>query len=325
VKQKTAKRNNFMSVKTMANFGRIRTDRGRFVIEDFTTTAEFNFFPAFRQKKIQSTLSGTIRRSGKIQSSKEPKKSSKENSICSDFLIWISAIRRLAFRADLPVNARLSNTGNNLTSLDAEETGDKKIVWELNRHQHFFTLGAAFWLTGDERYAKLSRSISKLDAEQNPPESASIGSAVWKSPFARFPGFGRFIFSKIQKAFTPELFQKALKFLFCTAAHRKISFDLLQPEHAFDGRSARTLLSRNAAFVFNVCAQWRASAKKFSSAKSNVRILDDGVYFEQTSWYQRYTTDFYTHFLILRRLSGEQIDRETTEKLETRLQSALDF
>ena len=25
--------------------------------------------------------------------------------------------------------------------LDTAETGDKKIVWELNRHQHFFTLG----------------------------------------------------------------------------------------------------------------------------------------------------------------------------------------
>ena len=28
--------------------------------------------------------------------------------------------------------------------LDAEETGDKKIIWELNRHQHFFTLGVAY-------------------------------------------------------------------------------------------------------------------------------------------------------------------------------------
>jgi hypothetical protein len=32
--------------------------------------------------------------------------------------------------------------------LDTQETGDKKIVWEINRHQHFFTLGVAYWMTG---------------------------------------------------------------------------------------------------------------------------------------------------------------------------------
>jgi hypothetical protein len=32
------------------------------------------------------------------------------------------------------------------------ECGDHKIIWELNRHQHFLGLGRAFWLTGDHRY-----------------------------------------------------------------------------------------------------------------------------------------------------------------------------
>jgi len=41
-----------------------------------------------------------------------------------------------------------------LNYLDPAIIGDKKIVWELNRQQHFATLGQAFWLTGDERYAQ---------------------------------------------------------------------------------------------------------------------------------------------------------------------------
>ena len=30
--------------------------------------------------------------------------------------------------------------------------GDHKVVWELNRHQSWLTLGRAYWLTDDERY-----------------------------------------------------------------------------------------------------------------------------------------------------------------------------
>ncbi|MGI8495333.1 MAG: heparinase II/III family protein, partial [Pyrinomonadaceae bacterium] len=53
--------------------------------------------------------------------------------------------------------------------LSTEETGDKKIIWELNRHQYFFTLGQAYWLTGDERYAEtFARHLDEW-IMQNPP------------------------------------------------------------------------------------------------------------------------------------------------------------
>src|SRR5262249_37750666 len=30
--------------------------------------------------------------------------------------------------------------------------GDHKVIWELNRHQHWLALGRAYWLTGNPRY-----------------------------------------------------------------------------------------------------------------------------------------------------------------------------
>src|SRR5678815_525116 len=42
---------------------------------------------------------------------------------------------------------------SSLDYLNAESVGDKKIIWELNRHQYFVTLGQAYWLTKDEKYA----------------------------------------------------------------------------------------------------------------------------------------------------------------------------
>src|SRR5207248_792447 len=47
--------------------------------------------------------------------------------------------------------------------------GDHKIIWELNRHQHWEQLGRAWWLTGDRRYrtAVIEQLASWLHA--NPP------------------------------------------------------------------------------------------------------------------------------------------------------------
>ena len=59
--------------------------------------------------------------------------------------------------------------------LDTDETGDKKVIWELNRHQHFFTLGVAYWLTEDERYAETFARHLDSWMEQNPPGTALIG------------------------------------------------------------------------------------------------------------------------------------------------------
>jgi heparinase II/III-like protein len=53
--------------------------------------------------------------------------------------------------------------------LDAEVAGDKKVTWELNRHQHFVTLGQAYWLTGDERYARAFASQVSSWMDANPP------------------------------------------------------------------------------------------------------------------------------------------------------------
>src|SRR5262245_13440162 len=40
-----------------------------------------------------------------------------------------------------------------LRQLNPLSGGDPKVVWELNRHAHFVTLGQAYWLTNDNRFA----------------------------------------------------------------------------------------------------------------------------------------------------------------------------
>src|SRR5262249_18263806 len=55
-----------------------------------------------------------------------------------------------------PVNQKEAplKTSYKIPYLDAEISGDSKIIWELNRHQHFLTLGKAYQLTHNEKFAR---------------------------------------------------------------------------------------------------------------------------------------------------------------------------
>lgn len=54
--------------------------------------------------------------------------------------------------------------------VDLNNAADVKVPWELSRFQHLFTLGKAYWLTGDEKYALEFRGQLDDWMMQNPVE-----------------------------------------------------------------------------------------------------------------------------------------------------------
>jgi len=53
-------------------------------------------------------------------------------------------------------------------------------------------------------------------------------------------------------------------------------------------------------------------------------VREDGVHFEQSSYYHRYTTDFYTHLFALTRANDNMIHREMETMLRRKLEAMLD-
>ena len=130
--------------------------------------------------------------------------------------------------------------------LDTNLTGDKKITWELNRHQYFATLGRAYWFTNDERYAETFASHLQSWIDQNPPKlginwasSLEVGyraiSWLWAINFFKgSAGADAFV---IRAAFEIALPARA--------ASGKLPLDVFQPEHTSHRRSTRSVLSRH--------------------------------------------------------------------------------
>ncbi|HXM35377.1 MAG TPA: alginate lyase family protein [Pyrinomonadaceae bacterium] len=204
-----------------------------------------------------------------------------------------------------------------LNYLDADVIGDKKIVWELNRHQYFTTLGQAYWLTGDEQYARgfVAHLVSWMD--QNPPKLGINWASSLEVGLRAISWLWAFQFFKDSAALTPEVFLLALKFLYLHARHLETYLSTyFSPNTHLTGEALALFYLGTMLPEFRAASRWREVGKRVLLDQLSRHVKADGVYFEQSSYYHRYTTDFYTHFLIMARANGETLPLEIEEKLK---------
>lgn len=210
--------------------------------------------------------------------------------------------------------------------LDSGETGDKKIVWELNRHQHFFTLGAAYLLTKDERYAEEFALQIRGWMAQNPPGLGINWFSSLEVAFRAISWIWAFHFFRESPALSPELFTEAIKYLYVHGRHiEKYLSTYYSPNTHLTGEALGLYYLGTQLEIFDRAAFWRKRGAEILLGELDRQIHEDGVYFEQSTWYQKYTADFYTHFAILRALAGDASSEEEDARLELKIQKIHDF
>lgn len=210
--------------------------------------------------------------------------------------------------------------------LSTEETGDKKILWELNRHQHFFTLGAAYAFTGNEKYGETFASHLESWIETNPPGMGINWFSSLEVAFRAISWIWAFHFFRNSPSFSDELFLKALKMLYLHGRHvEKYLSTYYSPNTHLTGEALGLFYLGTQLPFFKRSGEWKQHGEDVLCGELDRQILSDGGYFEQSTWYHRYTVDFYTQFFILRSLSGVRIKKFRSEKLTGKLQSLLNF
>jgi hypothetical protein len=207
-----------------------------------------------------------------------------------------------------------------LDYLDSKLAGDKKIVWELNRHQYFATLGQAYWLTSDERYAQTF--VAQLDSwmAQNSPKLGINWASSLEIAFRSIAWLWALYFFKDSPALTSRFFMRAMKFLYLNARHLETYLSTyFSPNTHLTGEALGLFYLGTLLPEFKEAARWKNTGRKILLSQLSRHVKPDGVYFEQSSYYHRYTTDFYSHFLILSRLNDDVLNSEVGEKLSALL------
>jgi hypothetical protein len=205
--------------------------------------------------------------------------------------------------------------------LDAEIAGDKKIVWELNRHQHFTTLGRAYWYTRDERFSAAFITHLTLWMDENPPKIGINWASSLEVSLRAINWLWALCFFKDSTYLTPAVFLRVLKFLHLHARHLETYLSTyFSPNTHLTGEALGLFYLGTLLPEFKSAARWRETGRRILLAELDRHVRADGVYFEQSSYYHRYTTDFYTHFLLLSRRSAAPVEPQ----LESKLMALLD-
>lgn len=204
-----------------------------------------------------------------------------------------------------------------LNYLDAQLAGDKKITWELNRHQYFLTLGRAYWLTGDERYAELFVSHLNSWLDHNPPKLGINWASSLEIAFRSISWLWALQFFKESPSLNPELVARMLKFLYLNALHLETFLSTyFSPNTHLTGEALGLFYIGLLLPEFRDAERWRTLGLEILVAQLPRHVQQDGVYFEQSSYYHRYTTDFYLHLLILLQVNQRELPQELKPKLE---------
>jgi hypothetical protein len=200
-----------------------------------------------------------------------------------------------------------------LDPLDPEEVGDAKVVWELNRHQWMVTLARAERLTGDGRFGRLAaRHIADWIAK-NP---AGLG-INWSSSLEVALRLISWCWVAALLAET-DVLEGGFFPIFCDAIERHATHVERYLSRYY---SPNTHLTGEALGLFYAgilfpdrpgAARWKSLGAGILQQEMGRQVLPDGVHFEQSTAYQRYTLEIFLHFLVLAGRNGMEVPAQVT-------------
>ena len=203
-----------------------------------------------------------------------------------------------------------------LDYLDAELAGDKKIIWELNRHQHFVRLGQAYCLTGEPRFSHVFANYLGYWMEDNPPKLGINWASSLEVAFRSISWLWALELFKSSPGLTSDLLKLALKYLYLSARHLESYLSTyFSPNTHLTGEALGLFYLGTLLPEFKEAKRWQETGSRILIEALPVHVQEDGVYFEQSSYYHRYTTDFYIHFRQLARANGFALPNEVDKAL----------
>ena len=187
-----------------------------------------------------------------------------------------------------------------LDPLDPALVGDSKVVWELNRHQWVARLGCAYAVSGEERYADSALSAIESWIDANPYGIGVNWSSSLEVSYRLMSWSWTLMLVRDAAALSPARLSRILAYVWLHANYisRYLSF-YFSPNTHLTGEALGLFYAGNLFREFDAAEGWRRLGARVLIAESRTQICGDGVHFERSTCYHRYTVETYQQFLLL--------------------------
>ncbi len=193
--------------------------------------------------------------------------------------------------------------------------GAVKYVWELNRHAHFYVLGRAYFLTGDERYAREICNQIEDWIEQNP---YPVG-INWVSPLEMairmIAWFWVLHFVEGSSSMTRALRRKTMESIWLQANFIEHNLSLFSSANNHLIGEAAGLAFAGQLTRFPESEGWKRRGLSIICREVERQVHEDGVPAEQSSHYATFVLDFYLLVVILFMRAGQQLPRKVLDSM----------
>ncbi len=207
--------------------------------------------------------------------------------------------------------------------LDPAVAGDHKLVWELNRHQFLVTLGMAYALTGREVYAARAAQLLGDWLDANPPKSGVNWASSLEVAYRAIAWLWAMRLLGRASSFASPLLVRWLKALEVSGRHlERYLSTYFSPNTHLTGEALGLLYLGTQLPEFEAASRWRDRGWAILQQQLPLHVRADGSYFEQATYYHRYTLDIYLHARILAHANG-LVDLAGTDAALVRLSSFL--
>jgi hypothetical protein len=209
--------------------------------------------------------------------------------------------------------------------LDFAEVGDSKIIWELNRHQHFVTLAKAHRLTG--RLTNNARYVDEILRQ-------------WRDWWAENPyAIGVNWASSLEVAFRslswlwtihllrgapglPDFRDEWLRGLALHGRHiERYLSTYFSPNTHLLGEGVALFFLGVLCPELESAERWKTTGWKIVLEESRRQIRADGFHFEQSIYYHVYALDFFLHAAVLASVNEIALPKEFEETLAKMLEA----
>jgi hypothetical protein len=208
--------------------------------------------------------------------------------------------------------------------LDFEEVGDSKITWELNRHQHLVTLAKAYWLTGDEKFAREIFAQWTHWWKENPYPIGVNWASSLEVAFRSLSWIWTFFLLQERPLFTPELRTQWKGALSLNGRHIETYLSTYFSPNTHLLGEALALFFLGTLFPnLRGAERWRWRGWEILEREAGKQVREDGFYSEQSTYYHVYAVDIFLQARILAGLNAVAISSAFDQIVQRMLNALL--